>query len=130
MVLAAGCAGGEDGHPGKAVKVAGGEFQRVTPVELQTMLRSKDFPLVNVHIPYEGELASTDAFVPFDRITNQLDELPQDKGAKVVLYCLTGRMSTEAAGALVSLGYTNIWELGGGMVEWQKAGLSLGERSR
>jgi rhodanese-related sulfurtransferase len=34
-------------------------------------------------------------------------------------------MSTIAAEKLVSLGYTNIWNLTGGMVEWEQAGYSI-----
>lgn len=94
------------------------------------MLGAKDFLLVNVHIPYEGELAGTDLFIPFDQITDQLDKLPQDKSAKLVLYCRSGRMSTEAARDLVGLGYTNVWELGGGMIEWEQSGRAIEERPR
>jgi len=100
-------------------------FIRVTPAELSDMLQAKDFPLVNVHVPYEGEIAGTDDFIPFDRIAQELSRLPADKGSMVVLYCRSGGMSTEAARALVRLGYTNVWELGGGMTAWEKAGLTL-----
>ncbi len=123
ILLLAGCGG--ESAPGEATKAGDGEFRRVTPEELSTMLESKDFPLVNVHIPYEGEIAETDSFIAFDTIADHLDELPSDKSARVVLYCQTGRMSTEAAGVLVSLGYTDVWELGGGMVAWDEAGLPL-----
>jgi rhodanese-related sulfurtransferase len=34
-------------------------------------------------------------------------------------------MSEIAAGELVSLGYTNIWNLTGGMVDWEQAGYDL-----
>jgi rhodanese-related sulfurtransferase len=34
-------------------------------------------------------------------------------------------MSEIAAEELTSLGYTNVWNLKGGMVEWQQAGYSL-----
>jgi len=34
-------------------------------------------------------------------------------------------MSAMAAEELVSLGYTNIWNLKEGMVEWEQAGYSL-----
>ena len=120
----AACGGGED-KPGERVEVGGGQFTRVTPKELSTLLESKDFPLVNVHIPYDGELSATDAFIPFDTIANELDQLPDDKSARIVLYCRTGRMSTEAAERLVQLGYTNVWELGDGMQAWEAAGLQL-----
>ena len=107
------------------VVVEGGSYTNVGPSQLDTMLRSKDFTLVNVHVPYEGEIASTDAFIPYDQIDARIAELPADTGAKIVVYCRTGRMSDIAARALVTRGYTNIWNLDGGMVAWEAAGLPL-----
>ncbi|MBA3878072.1 MAG: sulfurtransferase, partial [Anaerolinea sp.] len=37
-------------------------------------------------------------------------------------------MSTIAARALVGLGYTNVWELDGGMIAWEAAGFRLVQR--
>lgn len=118
-------AGGGSGKIGQAVQVSGGSFTRISPAELQTMLQAKDFPLINVHIPYEGEIEGTDQHIPYDQIMQRLGDLPADKNAKVVLYCRSGNMSTQAATQLVQAGYTNIWELGGGMLAWKSAGLPL-----
>lgn len=115
---------GSDGV-GKQVSVSGGSYTRVSPEELRTMLEDKDFPFVNTHIPFEGDIPGTDLSIPYNEIDQNLDSLPADKDARIVLYCRTGRMSTEAAGTLVGLGYTNVWELEGGMVAWQEAGLPL-----
>ena len=102
-------------------------YTNVSADELNTMLKNKDFVFVNVHIPFEGNIANTDLSIPFDRITEpaNLAQLPADKNAKIFLYCRSGRMSASAAEELVSLGYTNIWNLTGGMVEWEKAGFSI-----
>lgn len=124
LVALSGCGVGDDA-PGEQVSVRGGSFTRVTPSELADMLKSKDFPFINVHIPYEGDIAETDLSIPFDQISTQLDKLPSDKSARIVLYCRSGRMSTEAATELVGLGYTNVWELGGGMQAWESAGFEL-----
>lgn len=91
---------------------------------LEAMLPTKDFTLVNVHIPYEGKISQTDAFIPFDEIEAHLDELPA-KDAPIVLYCRSGNMSTTAAETLVALGYTNVMEVDGGFVEWEKQGNEL-----
>ena len=105
--------------------VAGGTFTNVTPAQLKQMLAAKDFYLVNVHIPYAGELGQTDAFIPYTDIEQNLAKLPAEKNAKIMLYCSSGHMSTIAANTLVKLGYTNVWNLDGGMVAWQSAGYPL-----
>jgi rhodanese-related sulfurtransferase len=100
-------------------------FTDITVAELSTMLESKDFVFVNTHIPYEGEIAGTDAFIPYDDLEQYADQLPADKEAKIVLYCRSGRMSEIAATALAQQGYSNIYELDGGMIAWEEAGLPL-----
>jgi len=54
-----------------------------------------------------------------------LAQLPADKNAKIVLYCRSDRMSQMAAEDLAKLGYTNIWNLDGGMVGWEQAGYEI-----
>jgi rhodanese-related sulfurtransferase len=111
------------GDIGQAVPVdGGGQYLDITPQELKTMLEKKDFFFVNVHIPYEGELPETDAFIPFDEIEGHLAEFPQEKDAKIVLYCRSGSMSATAAREMVRLGYTNIYNLDGGFRAWEEAG--------
>ncbi len=99
-------------------------YADITVEQLVDMLKTKNFAFVNVHIPYEGEIAQTDLFIPFDRIAEHLAELP-GKDASIVLYCRSGRMSTDAAKALVDLGYTNVYELDGGFTAWKAAGREL-----
>jgi len=62
------------------------------------MLTNKDFILLNVHIPYYAEIAETDLFIPVDKIQDNQPQLPKDKSAKIVLYCRSESMGTEAAG--------------------------------
>ena len=92
------------------------------------MLKQKVFFFANVHIPYEGEIKDSDAFIPYDKITDNLDKLPKDKTAKIVLYCQSGRMSEIAAKELVSLGYTQVSHLSGGMIDWKNNAYEIIER--
>ena len=116
---------GESGV-GQIVPVdGGGQYIDITPQELKTMLEEKDFFFVNVHIPYEGELPDTDAFIAFDEIEQNLSEYPQDKDAKIVLYCRSGSMSATAAREMVKLGFSNIYNLDGGFRAWSEAGFEF-----
>ena len=104
-----------------SVKNTQGYYDIESSVLIQ-MLKNKNFSLVNVHIPYAGELANTDTFIPYDAIRQNLGNLPTDKNAKIVLYCRSGSMSAAAAKELATLGYTNVYNLAGGMNEWEKEG--------
>jgi rhodanese-related sulfurtransferase len=125
--LLVGCQSKSADPTGQKVIVDDGSYTRISPDELNTMLEDKDFVLINVHIPFAGNIANTDLSIPYDQIaeSSYLSQLPADRNAKIVLYCRSGRMSAIAAEALVSLGYINIWDLGGGMVEWEQTGYEL-----
>ena len=109
----------------QVVPVDGGSYTDVSVAGLEAMLQNKDFELVNVHVPYAGEIEQTDAFVPFDQVDQNISAFPSDKDAKVVVYCRSGGMSAVSARELVKLGYTNIWNLDGGMNAWSASGNEL-----
>ncbi len=115
---------------GEKVNVDGGAYNNIKAVELMTILNNKDFVFANVHIPFEGNIADTDLSIPYDQITEpaNLAQLPADKNAKIVLYCRSGRMSAIAAEELVKLEYTNIWNLKGGMLDWERAGFEIQDK--
>lgn len=81
--------------------------------------------LINVHVPDEGNIAGTNARIPFDRVREQASQLPADKSAPIAVYCKSGRMSEIAAKELTALGYTNVIDLRGGMNAWERAGFAL-----
>ena len=56
------------GVVGQKVSVDGGTYTDISVAELQSMLAHKDFTFVNVHIPFEGNIATTDLSMPYDEI--------------------------------------------------------------
>ena len=95
--LVAGC--GADGRveraAGATVNVeqgpapAGAPFARLDPAAFEQRMKNEQAMVINVHIPYEGELDGTDAFIPYDKIKND-PRLPKDKNTEILLYCRTG----------------------------------------
>ena len=120
-----GCATAETGTK---VSVEGGAYRSITPGELGRMLKSKDFFLVNVHVPYEGEIEQTDSFISYKDTAERIADYPADKGARIVVYCLTNGMSSIVVRQLVKAGFSNIYMLDGGMTAWKKAGFILADR--
>ncbi len=71
------------------------------------------------------EVPDTDAHIPYNEIEKYTDQLPQDKNAKLVLYCLNDGMSVIASKTLVEMGYADAVYVQGGMNDWQAAGYEL-----
>jgi len=92
----------------------------VDPVTFEQLLDRPSATVINVHVPFEGEIAGTDLDMPFDAIDPSL--LPPTLSTQLLIYCRTGRMSTAAAATLTELGYTNVVELDGGMQAWTSSG--------
>lgn len=92
------------------------------------MMNHKDFFLINVHVPYYGEIAQTDLVVPFNEIEQHIADLPKDKDAKIVVYCMMGPMGDVAAEKLAEMGYTRVSNFQGGMMAWTQAGRHLQRR--
>ena len=100
-------------------------YHVVSVAELQTMLENKDFFMVNVHIPWQGDISQTDLRLSYEEIEQNLDKLPAEKHGKILVYCLTSGMAKQVVATLLGRGYTNIWMLEGGTSAWEEAGLSL-----
>ena len=99
-------------------------FMDLSVEQLAKSMTSKNFTLVNVHVPDQGSLPNTDLSIPFDQVRGNMDKLPS-KDAPIVLYCRSGGMSAQAAAELAAAGYTKLYNLGGGFDAWKAAGRDL-----
>gem|GEM_PF-1096104 len=78
-------------------------------------------PMVNVHIPYGGEIPGTDASIAFNDLQAISSAFP-DKEAPLVIYCRSGSMSRQTAQRLVQMGYQNVIDIAGGSNAWRNLG--------
>jgi rhodanese-related sulfurtransferase len=101
-------------------------YQTLSIDELITIVDNKadGYTIVNVHIPYAGEIQETVANTAFNDIDALTSTLP-DKDAPIILYRRSGNMSETATRELVALGYTNVYDVPGGMNAWQSSGREL-----
>jgi rhodanese-related sulfurtransferase len=51
--------------------------------------------------------------IPYDEIIERAISEISDKNTSILVYCLSGGRSETAARALIELGYTNVYDLGG-----------------
>ena len=63
-----------------------------------------------IHIP--GSV-----LLPLDKIQSKASEILTDKNAEIIVYCRSGNRSRTASKALVEMGYTKVYNLGG-IIDW------------
>lgn len=101
-------------------------YRAITIDELADAMANtdRDYTVINVHIPYQGEIDGTDYNIAFDDLDALTEALP-DRDAPIILYCRSGNMSEQATNDLIELGYTQVYDVPGGMNAWQADGHSL-----
>lgn len=90
----------------------------IAPAELEQVL--SNVKLVDVREPseYVGELGHIPGadLVPLGSLPDHLNELPKDK--TVVFVCRSGNRSAQAAAYATTNGWTNVYNMKGGMLLW------------
>lgn len=108
------------GQPSDAAQPA----RLLSPDDFAAAVAEPDRVTVNVHVPFEGNIAGTDLSVRYDDVRAARDRLPRTD-IPLAIYCRSGSMSEEAALELSDMGYRDIVELEGGMQAWSDAGRRL-----
>jgi rhodanese-related sulfurtransferase len=92
----------------------------ISPAQLDK-LNSDTYTLVNVQVPYAGEILQTEMYIPY----TEADQLNLPKDELIIVYCKGGRMSQTFAEDLIDLGYTNVMHLTGGLDNWANTGREI-----
>lgn len=95
--------------------------------EFETALRDPNAFLINVHTPPDQTIPGTDAVIAFDELPSP--RMPEGKATKVLLYCETGSMSSQAAMSLLQAGYLDVAHLKGGLEAWRRSDRTLERRT-
>jgi rhodanese-related sulfurtransferase len=93
----------------------------VSPQEFDELAKDEAVFILDVHTPEQTHIPGTDAFVPFDQLEENLDQLPANKATPILVYCRSGGMSAKASQDLANMGYTQVYDLAGGLNAYRES---------
>jgi len=100
------------------------EIQQIT-VDLAQKLLSEDSPplLLDVRTPMEAQIASISGahLIPLQEIPFRYEELNAQKGKPIILQCHHGMRSYQAATFLKEKGFSNLYNMVGGIDAWSES---------
>ena len=93
-------------------------MKEITPKELKKLRDEKaDFMLVDVREEYEFDDVNINGkLIPMGEVNDRINEIPRDK--KVVVHCKAGSRSAAVIKSLEEKGYTNLYNLKGGIMAY------------
>lgn len=93
-------------------------MKEISVQELQEKMESgEDFQLVDVREDFEYETSNLGGLlIPLAGVLIEADKIAKDK--PVVVMCRSGKRSAVAIAQLEALGFTNLYNLQGGILAW------------
>ena len=122
--------GGQDTAPAdtavnEAPVANSGELDLPPSVDIHTVgdiIDRDDVIIFDVREPFEYDEKHIPGvtLIPLGEVPNRTNEIPKDK--TVIMTCRSGNRSGQATDYLRSQGFTNVHNMEGGIVAWEKAG--------
>lgn len=97
----------------------------ITPEEAHEMVSQGEVVVLDVRTPeeYNSGHISDALLIPLSELESRLDELnPSDH---ILVYCKTSVRSAKAAGILVDNGFIHVYNMDGGITQWQARGFPV-----
>ncbi len=106
------------------------QVAQLSPLEIQVQIASPTPPLlidVRQADEYTGELGHVPGsrLIPLRDLAKRAEEIADYKTKDVVCVCRAGVRSATAAAVLTGLGFEHVWNLKGGMLDWNEARLPV-----
>lgn len=96
------------------------DHKKISAQEAKSMMESnEDMVIIDVREESEyneGHIKNS-LLLPLGKIEKDIEKVSEDKDKTILLYCRSGRRSSEAATILTSLGYRNVYDFGG-IIDW------------
>jgi sulfur-carrier protein adenylyltransferase/sulfurtransferase len=101
--------------------------EEITPPEAAVELDEGGVALVDTREPHEYEEAHIEGgrLVPPGLLRDEIESVVPDRSQRVILYCRSGNRSGKAAEQMAEMGYEDVANVAGGILEWQQQGLPV-----
>lgn len=106
----------------QVIEFQGVHYQALTADQAQKVMAEISPLLLDVRTPKEYAAARIQGavLIPVQQLSQRLSELEPYKGEPILIYCATGNRSTVAAKILIDNGFTRIFNLRYGIVDWHR----------
>ncbi len=97
-------------------------MKEITVDELKAKKETKaDFFLLDVREDFEYQVSNLDGeHIPLGELPSRMDEIENHKDSEVVVMCRSGGRSGKAVELLEKEGFSNVYNLKGGITSWSK----------
>jgi len=101
--------------------------QDITPQQAQLLVQSKDALVLDVReqSEYDAWHLPSSHLIPLGVISARAVELDKFKKYPIVVICHGGKRSADACEQLAKLGFSQTFNIAGGILAWDKAGLPI-----
>ena len=127
VILTGGCVSTETVPPNQETQI----IENITPPEVFALIQDNqnnpDFVIIDVRTPEEFADGHIENAINLDYYSETFrDELNKlDKGKKYLIYCRSGNRSGKALNIMQELNFREVYNMSGGILEWQAEGLLL-----
>lgn len=97
----------------------------IGPARAWALVETGGAVVLDVREPREFEAGHVpdSLFIPLGQIVERAGELDAHRGRPIVVICHGGKRSATACERLAKLGFTDLYNIAGGILAWRKAGL-------
>lgn len=106
-------------------------YKDCSPAEAIRLMNHEDALLLDVREEkeYKEGYINGAKWIPLGKLQQQMGELEAHAGKPIVAYCRSGHRSAKACALLVRGGHKGPWNLKGGIMAWQSAGMPVEKES-
>jgi rhodanese-related sulfurtransferase len=107
-------------------------FTQVGPLEAVQLLNHNDPVMLDVREDGEykdGHIIDS-IHIPLGKLDTQMSELEKFREKPIIVSCRSGHRSSHACAKLRKSGFETVYNLKGGVVAWQNAGLPLQKQAK